>query len=158
MWLKQLKYCFADNFWRWNQDRELLTWKATDISRWISLVRGGWNGYYARLTPDHWGFDLTVSNLDSVARGEWVPRWRCQSRGNNTGQLNEEMEWQAFYYPQLSTWDLIRVGGRGSNSISFGFEISMFGTVVEEAKKLRNLLRFSLKDPDFRPLQFCLGL
>ena len=50
-----------------------------------------------------------------VREGEWVSRWRCQSRRDYTDQSNERMEWQACNCRRetLSVWDT--VGGRGSN-------------------------------------------
>ena len=101
------KHCFADNFWRQKRDGELLSWRATDTCHWNLLVKEGWNIYYTmRLTfLDHWGLNLSVSHLDSVARRKrksFSTRYRSiERRDGETGVLL-----------LVSTWDPVKVDGR----------------------------------------------
>ena len=77
--------------------------------------------YATRLTfTDHWSFDLSVSDLGSVA---WMEKecsqQRYKSRGNTTDQLNERIEWQTFFSCITCSCrhDALSVGDQSSNPI-----------------------------------------
>ena len=87
------KHRFADKFWRRKQDGELLSWRATDTCHWNLLVKKRLGIHHAmRLTfSDHWGFDLSVSHLDSVARRKRKnfskQYWSIERRDGEAGVL-----------------------------------------------------------------------
>ena len=77
--------------------------------------------YATRLTfTDHWNFDLSVSDLGSVA---WMEKecsqQRYKSRGNTTDQLYERIEWQTFFSCITCSCrhDALSVGDQSSNPI-----------------------------------------